>query len=106
MPWSASSFRVAQTVVGTLAPGDRFTLDAPGGELEGMVWHVPGSPRFQPGEFYLMFLNARPTGEWVPIAMAYVAPGDAQVGTMLDVAIRDQRVPAEVVTLPFYRRPR
>jgi aminomethyltransferase len=42
----------------------------------------------------------------VPIAMAYVAPGDAQVGTMLDVAIRDQRVPAEVVTLPFYRRPR
>ena len=42
----------------------------------------------------------------VPIAMAYVAPGDAQVGTMLDVAIRDQRVPAEVATLPFYRRPR
>ncbi|HEX8938959.1 MAG TPA: glycine cleavage system aminomethyltransferase GcvT [Candidatus Limnocylindrales bacterium] len=40
------------------------------------------------------------------IAMAYVAPGDGEVGTMLEVAIRDQRVPAEVVPLPFYKRPR
>jgi aminomethyltransferase len=40
----------------------------------------------------------------VPIAMAYVAPGDAALGTMLDVAVRDARVPAEVVALPFYRR--
>jgi aminomethyltransferase len=39
------------------------------------------------------------------IAMAYVAPGDADAGTMLDVEIRDQRVAAEVVALPFYRRP-
>jgi aminomethyltransferase len=40
----------------------------------------------------------------VPIAMAYVAPGDAEPGTMLDVEIRDARVPARVVALPFYRR--
>jgi aminomethyltransferase len=39
-----------------------------------------------------------------PIAMAYVAPSDAQPGTILEVGIRDQRVPAEVVALPFYRR--
>jgi len=38
------------------------------------------------------------------IAMAYVATGDAAPGTMLDVEVRGQRVPAEVVTLPFYRR--
>jgi aminomethyltransferase len=38
------------------------------------------------------------------IAMAYVAPGDAETGTILDVEIRDQRVAAEVVDLPFYRR--
>jgi aminomethyltransferase len=42
----------------------------------------------------------------VPIAMAYVAPGDARPGTMLAVEIREQPVPAEVVALPFYRRPR
>jgi aminomethyltransferase len=40
-----------------------------------------------------------------PIAMAYVAPSEAGAGTILDVGIRDQRVPAEVVPLPFYRRP-
>jgi aminomethyltransferase len=41
----------------------------------------------------------------VPIAMAYVAPGDAAPGTMLDVEIRDARAVAEVVPLPFYTRP-
>ena len=40
----------------------------------------------------------------VPIAMAYVAPGDAEPGTVLDIEIRDARVPARVVPLPFYRR--
>jgi len=39
-----------------------------------------------------------------PIAMAYVAPGDAETGTVVDVEIRDARVPARVVALPFYRR--
>jgi aminomethyltransferase len=40
------------------------------------------------------------------IAMGYVATADSQPGTMIDVEIRDQRVPAEVVALPFYRRAR
>jgi aminomethyltransferase len=40
----------------------------------------------------------------VPIAMAYVAPGDGEPDTMLEVEIRDARVPARVVPLPFYRR--
>ena len=42
----------------------------------------------------------------VPIAMAYVAPGDAVTGTMLEVEIRDTRAVAEVVPLPFYSRAR
>jgi aminomethyltransferase len=41
------------------------------------------------------------------IAMAYVTPTDAEDGLRsLSVAIRDQRVPAEVVALPFYKRAR
>jgi aminomethyltransferase len=40
----------------------------------------------------------------VPIAMAYVAPTDADPGTVVDVEIRGVRVPARVVALPFYRR--
>jgi aminomethyltransferase len=38
------------------------------------------------------------------IAMAYVAPSEAEPGTIVDVEIRDQRVPAEIVPLPFYKR--
>ncbi len=40
----------------------------------------------------------------VPIAMAYVAPADAAIGTMLEVEIREARTAVEVVPLPFYRR--
>jgi aminomethyltransferase len=42
----------------------------------------------------------------VPIAMAYVAPGDAATGTVLEVEIRESRAAAEIVPLPFYRRSR
>ena len=38
--------------------------------------------------------------------MGATNPADAEPGTMLDVEIRDRRVPARVVELPFYRRKR
>ena len=38
------------------------------------------------------------------IAMAYVPKEFAAVGTKLEVDIRGQRVAAEVVKLPFYKR--
>ena len=40
-----------------------------------------------------------------PIAMAYVPPADAGPGTMLAVEVRGTPVAAEVVPLPFYKRP-
>ena len=59
-------------------------------------------------------VSARPTGVVTSgthsptlgkaIAMAYVAPGDGEPGTILDVEVREQPVAAEVVPLPFYRR--
>jgi aminomethyltransferase len=42
----------------------------------------------------------------MPIAMAYVAPADAEPGTILAVEVREQPVSAEVVPLPFYKRGR
>ena len=39
-----------------------------------------------------------------PIAMAYVPPEAAEPGTMVEVGIRAARLPAAVVSLPFYRR--
>ncbi|MEP6478125.1 MAG: glycine cleavage system aminomethyltransferase GcvT [Rhodoglobus sp.] len=39
-----------------------------------------------------------------PIAMAYVDPGSAAIGTPLFIDVRGTRVPASVVALPFYKR--
>lgn len=39
-----------------------------------------------------------------PIAMAYVAPSMAVIGTGLDVDIRGSRVTGKIVQLPFYKR--
>jgi aminomethyltransferase len=41
-----------------------------------------------------------------PIAMAYVSPPAAAVGTPLAVDVRGQEHPAQVVPLPFYERGR
>jgi len=40
------------------------------------------------------------------IALAYVPPALAAVGTNLLVEIRSQRAKAQVVATPFYKRPR
>jgi glycine cleavage system T protein (aminomethyltransferase) len=40
----------------------------------------------------------------VPIAMGYLPPDHAAVGTMVEVAIRAARVESEIVPLPFYKR--
>ena len=65
---------------------------------------------------YPVFVGDRPTGIvtsgtlsptlGTAIAMAYVAPGDAEPGTIVEVEIRGARVAAKVVPLPFYSRAR
>lgn len=40
-----------------------------------------------------------------PIALAYVPPHQARIGTVVTVAIRGKAYPATVVKKPFYRRP-
>jgi aminomethyltransferase len=39
-----------------------------------------------------------------PIAMAYVDPALAAPGTVLHLDVRGTRIPAQVVSLPFYKR--
>ncbi|MCA9117058.1 MAG: glycine cleavage system aminomethyltransferase GcvT [Planctomycetaceae bacterium] len=65
-------------------------------------------------EHTLVYSGDRQTGEVTsgtfsptlqkPIAMAYVAPQDAEPGTVLEVDLRGKRLPAKVVKLPFYSR--
>jgi len=89
---------------------ERAQADGPRKRLVGLVVRGRGIARHG----YPVFAGERATGVVTsgtlsptlgePIAMAYVAPSDAEPGTILAVGIRDQRVPAEVVALPFYRR--
>jgi glycine cleavage system T protein (aminomethyltransferase) len=91
---------------------ERVARDGPAKRLVGLVVRGRGIARHG----YPVFVGDRRTGVVtsgtqsptlnVPIAMAYVAPGDAEPGTMVEVEIREQRVAAEVTALPFYRRPR
>ena len=89
---------------------ERVAADGPKRRLVGLVVEGRGIARHG----YPVHAGERRTGSvtsgtqsptlGVPIAMAYVAPADAEPGTMLDVEVRDARVPARVVPLPFYRR--
>ena len=89
---------------------ERIAADGPSRRLVGLVVRGRGIARHG----YPVFAGERQTGVVTsgapsptlgePIAMAYVTPADGEPGTMLEVGIRDGRVLAEVVPLPFYRR--
>jgi len=89
---------------------EKIARDGPARKLVGLVVEGRGIARHG----YPVYSGERRTGVvtsgtqsptlGVPIAMAYVAPSDAETGTVVDVEIRGARVPARVVTLPFYRR--
>ncbi len=89
---------------------EKVAADGPKRRLVGLVMEGRGIARHG----YPVFVGDRRTGVVTsgtqsptvgsPIAMAYVAPDDAETGTMVGVEIRDARVPARVVDLPFYRR--
>ena len=91
---------------------EKVARDGVARRLVGLVMRGRGIARHG----YPVHAGARPTGSVTSgtqspslgeaVAMAYVATADAEPGTMVDVEIRGQRVPAEVVALPFYKRPR
>jgi aminomethyltransferase len=91
---------------------ERAQVDGPRKRLVGLIVRERGIARHG----YPVFAGDRRTGIVtsgtqsptldVPIAMAYVEPSDAEIGTILSVEIRNQRVAAEVVALPFYHRPK
>jgi aminomethyltransferase len=88
----------------------RVAKDGPAKQLVGLVMTGRGIARHG----YPVIAGERRTGVVTsgthsptlgkPIAMAYVAPGEGEPGTILAVEIREQPVSAEVVPLPFYKR--
>ena len=89
---------------------ERIAADGPRKRLVGLVMEGRGIARHG----YPVHGGERRTGTVTSgtqsptlgqaIAMAYVTPPDGEPGEILDVEIRDGRVPARVVPLPFYRR--
>ena len=78
-----------------------------GMKLDGRAIARHGSPVLEHGsddEVGVVTSGAPSPTLGMPIAMAYVPPADAAVGTMVDVAIRTARADAEIVPLPFYKR--
>jgi PKD repeat protein len=69
--FTTTSFRVLRSVAGPLQLRDRITVEVPGGELDGIGWLVAGSPHFEAGGVYLLFLDEKPSGDWLPKTMAY-----------------------------------
>ncbi|MEO5884945.1 MAG: glycine cleavage system aminomethyltransferase GcvT [Candidatus Limnocylindrales bacterium] len=89
---------------------EKVAADGPRRKLVGLVVEGRGIARHG----YAVHVGERRTGVvtsgtqsptlGVPIGMAYVAPADAEPGTKLEIEIRDTRIPARVVPLPFYKR--
>ena len=90
---------------------EKAAAEGPRRQLVGLVLRGRGIARHG----YEVFAGERHTGVVTSgtmspslgeaIAMAYVAPSDAAAATILAVGVRDQLIPAEVVPLPFYKRP-
>jgi aminomethyltransferase len=72
--------------LGRAIPRQGYTIESGGREV-GVVTSGTMSPSLKIG-----------------IAIAYVENALSDIGTKLDVVIRDQRVPHEIVETPFYRR--
>ena len=89
---------------------ERRRREGPRRRLIGLELTEAGVPRAD----YEVVRVAKPTGSITSgtkspalgkgIALAYVAPADAEIGTRLAVRIRDREVGAVVTALPFYRR--
>lgn len=92
---------------------ERIAAEGPRRRLAGLVVRGRGIARhgypvYRPGETTACGVVTSGTASptlGLPIAMAYLPPEGVEPGTMVEVGIRDARVAAEVVPLPFYQRP-
>jgi hypothetical protein len=70
IPFTVTRFHLLQAVAGTRT-GDVFEVREPGGRLPDRAAAVAGSPRFEAGRNYLLFLDRAPGNRWQSKMMAY-----------------------------------
>ncbi|MDX1488153.1 MAG: hypothetical protein R3268_08140, partial [Acidiferrobacterales bacterium] len=63
-------FTVLEIVGGNFRVGEQIDVEAYGGQMDGLGFAVPGSPEFEAGEVYLLFLSPKGDG-WQPRMMSY-----------------------------------
>src|SRR5882757_4795009 len=60
---TVATLRVERTLKGSVA--DSVQLVELGGAVDGRMTFIPGSPRYEDGQRYLVFLRTNPLGEWM-----------------------------------------
>jgi hypothetical protein len=59
---TVATLRVERVLKGSVA--DSVQLVELGGAVDGRITFIPGSPRYEDGQRYLVFLRTNPAGEW------------------------------------------
>ena len=91
---------------------EQVAADGPRKQLVGMIVRGRGIARHgypihEPGEeanVGVVTSGAPSPTLGTPIAMGYLPPSEAAIGTMVEIEVRNARVQAEQVALPFYKR--
>jgi len=114
-PWEAGLGWICKLDKGRFLGSDRLSRESergPGRKLVGFAMLDKRIGR----DGYPVMISGREVGRVTSggpsptlkrnIGMAYVPPENGAPGTRIEIGIRGQAVPAEVLTLPFYKRPR
>jgi hypothetical protein len=68
IPTQRIDLKVTDSLRGAASAGDELTLFKTGGEREGMVLSLEGDPPYRVGERYVLFLEPRGDGTFIPSA--------------------------------------
>jgi hypothetical protein len=63
------TLQIEDVIKGQRAVGDHLVLTERGGELDGHITYIPGTPSYEPGERYLVFTESNRDGEPVTFGM-------------------------------------
>jgi PKD repeat protein len=69
--FTRTEFTVTRSLAGGPGAGQMLEVEVPGGQEKDGGWLVAGSPRFESGETYLLFLTPARDACWRPPALAY-----------------------------------
>ncbi len=66
-----TEFLVQESLSGPVLAGGMIRVQVPGGEAGDKICLVPGAPRFQAGELYLLHLHRKSGNLWIPTILSY-----------------------------------